>query len=112
MVRTRTGRGQEGEKGEVGLLVELFRLYGNRGLTEESPLMSFRGFRGNESWLVSSRGRANQCSRDVIGSVGKRWREKDRGAGAGLIPNECALHSRRIGGAKRLAASGVPEAVI
>ena len=89
--------------------MELFRLYGNGDLTEEAPLMSFRG---KDGWEVWSRGRATQCLRDGIASVGERWREKGRGAGAILIPEEFALHSGRIGGATRLAARGVPEAVI
>ena len=49
LVRTRAGRGKEGERGAVGLLVELFRLYGNGDLTEEAPLMSFRG---KDGWEV------------------------------------------------------------
>ena len=43
LVRTRTGRGKEGERGAVGLLVELFRLYGNGDLTEVAPIMSLGG---------------------------------------------------------------------
>ena len=38
LVRTRAGRGGERGRGAVGLLVELFRLYGNGDLTEEAPL--------------------------------------------------------------------------
>ena len=89
--------------------MELFRLYGNGDLTEEARLMSFRG---KDGWKVRSRGRATQCLRDGMASVGERWREEGRGAGARLIPDEFALHSGRIGGATRLAARGVPEAVI
>ena len=89
--------------------MKLFRWYDNGDLTEEAPLMSFRG---KDSWEVWSRGRAIQCLRDGIASVGGRWREEGRGAGARLIPEEFAFHSRRIGGATRLAARGVPEVVI
>ena len=89
--------------------MELFRLYGNGDLTEEAPLMSFRGKGGWEIW---SRGRATKCLRDGTASVAKRWREEEKGAGARLIPEEFALHSGRIGGATKLAARGVPEAVI
>ena len=109
LVRPRTGRGKNGERGAVGLLVELFRLYGNGDLTEEAPLMSFRG---KDGWEVWSRGRATQCLRDGIASVGERWREEERGVGARLIPKQIVLHSGRIGGATRLAAREVPEAVI
>ena len=109
MVRTRTGRGTEGERVAVGLLVELFRLYGNGDLMEEAPLISFRG---KDGWKVWSKGRAIQCLRDGIASVKERWREEGRGAGARLIPEEFALHSGRIGGATRLAARRLPEAVI
>ena len=49
-MRTRTGREKEGERGAVGLLVELFRLYGNGDLTKEAPLVSFRGSDGWEVW--------------------------------------------------------------
>ena len=89
--------------------MELFRLYGNGDLPEEAPLMSFRG---KEGWEVWSRGRATQCLRDGIASVGERWREEGRGARARLIPEELVLHSERIGGATKLVARGVPEAVI
>ena len=109
LVRPRTGRGRKGEGGAVGLLVELFRLYGNGNLTEEAPFMPIRG---KDGWEVWSRGRATQCLRDGIASVGERWTEEGRGAGATLIPEEFSLHSGRIGGATRLAARGVPEAVI
>ena len=70
-MRTRTGRGKEGKRGAVGLLVELFRLYGNGDLTEETPLMSFRG---KDGWEVWSRGPATQRLRDGIESPGERWR--------------------------------------
>ena len=76
LVRTRTGRVEEGERGAEGLLVELFRLYGNGDLTEEAPLMSFRG---NDGWEVWSRGRANQCFRDGTASVGQRWERGGEG---------------------------------
>ena len=42
-MRTRLGRGGGGERGAVGLLMDLFRSNGNGDLTEEAPLMSFRG---------------------------------------------------------------------
>ena len=51
--------------------MKLFRLYGNGDLTEEAPLMSFRG---KDGWEVWSRGRATQCLRDGIASIGERWR--------------------------------------
>ena len=66
---------------------------------------------GRDGWEVWSRGRATQRLRDGIASVGERWREEGRRAGARLISEEVALHSGRIGGATRLAARGVPEAV-
>ena len=69
-------------------------------------------FRGKDGWEVWSRGRATPWLRDDIASVGERWREEGRGAGARLIPDEFGLHSGRTGGATRLAARGVPEAVI
>lgn len=47
-----------------------------------------------------------------LGGVGKRWEEERRVAGAGLVPEHFALHSGRIGGATRLAAMGLAEAVI
>ena len=50
--------------------------------------------------------------RDGKGRVGERWRDEGRGAGAKLIPAKFTLHSGRIGEATRLAARGVPEAVI
>ena len=89
--------------------MELLRLHGNGDLTEEAPLMPFRG---KDGWEVWSRGRATQCSRDGIPSVGERWREEGRGAGARLIQEEFELHSGRIAGATRLAPRGVPEAVL
>ena len=108
-VRARTWRGKEGERGAVGLLVEQFRLYGNGDLTAETPLMSFRG---KDGWEVLSRGRATQCLRDGIASVEERWREEGRGAEAKRIPEKFASHLGMIGGATRLAACGVLEAII
>ena len=89
--------------------MELFRLYDHGDLTEEAPLIPFRA---KDGWEVWSRGRATQCLRDGIASVGERWREEGRGAGARLIPEEFALHSGRIVGATKLAARGVTEAVV
>jgi len=109
VVRTRTGLGGEGKGGAVGLLVELFGMYNDGELTGEAPLMSYRG---TEGWRVWGRGQATRCLRDGIANVGRKWRDEGRGAGAKLIPEEFALHSGRIGGATRLAANRVPEAVI
>ena len=84
-------------------------MYNNEDLTEEAPLMSYRR---NDGWEVWSRGRATQCLREGIASVGGGWRKEGREAGARLIPEEFALHSKILGGATQLAARGVPEAVI
>ena len=109
LVRTRSGLGGGEEGGAVGLLVELFKMYKGSALTGEAPLMSYRG---TDGWGVWSRGRATKCLRKGIARVGERWKGEGRGAGARLIPEEFALHSGRIGGATRLAARRVPEAVI
>lgn len=120
-VRFRGSKGDQGRKGAVivrtrgegggavGLLVELFSMYSSGELKGEAPLMAFRG---EEGWRVWSRGQATQCLRSGIADVGGKWRVEGRGAGARLIPEEFALHSGRIGGATRLAAKRVPEAVI
>ena len=68
--------------------------------------------RGREGWRVWSRGQATRCLRSGIEDVGGRWRNERRGSGARLVPEEFALHSGRIGGATRLAAKRISEAVI
>ena len=79
----------------VGLLVEVFSMYNSEELTEEAPLMAYRG---REGWRVWSRGQANQCLRSGIADAGGRWRNEGRGVGARLVPEDFALHSGRIGG--------------
>ena len=107
LVRTRTGRRGERERGVSSLLVEHFRLCVNGDSKEEAPLMSPRE---EDDWEVWSRGRAIQCLRDGIASVGERWIEEGRGAGARLILEQFVLPSGRIGGAtRRLAAKGVKK---
>ena len=50
--------------------------------------------------------------RSGIADVRGRWRDEGKGAGVRLVPEEFSLHSARIGGGTRLAATRVPEAVI
>ena len=109
LVRTRTGRRGKEEGGAVGPLVEPFIMYNDGELTGEAPLMSYRA---TEGWRIWDRGQATRCLRDGIASVGRTWRDEGRGSGAKLILEKFALHSGRIGGATKLAAERVREAVI
>lgn len=109
LVRVRGGEGVQRDEGAVGLLAELLDRYEGQGLTDKAPLMTFRE---GGKWKVWGRDRATKCLREGLEGVGKRWGEEGRGAGAGLVPEHFALHSGRIGGATRLAAMGVAEAVI
>ena len=109
MVNTKTERGGEGERGAVGLLLELFWLYGNGNVTEEAPLMTCGG---KGDWEDSSRGRAPQCLRDGIASVGEKREEEGRGTGSRIYPEEFSWNSGTVGGATRLTAIGVPEDAI
>lgn len=54
LVRTRTGVAGEEESRAVGVLVELFGMYNDGGLTGEAPLASYQREQG---WRVWSRGR-------------------------------------------------------
>ena len=76
LVRTRKVWGVGEDAGVVGLLVELFSMYGSEELTGEAPLMAYRAVEG---WRVWSRGQATQCLRSGIADVGGKWREEGRG---------------------------------
>lgn len=78
-------------------------------MTAKAPLMTFKEGGRCRVW---GRDGATKRLRGGLVEVGKRWGRQGRGVGAGLVPTEFALHSGRIGGATRLAAMGVPEAVI
>lgn len=95
--------------GAVDLMLELLSIYEGRGVDDKSPLMAYTG---GSKWEVWRREEATRRMRGGIQVVARKWSEEGRGAGARLNPKEFALHSGRIGGATRLAARGVPEAVI
>ena len=120
-VHMRGSKGDQGRKGAVlvrekgrangavELMLELFGIYGSEGLSAKTPLMVHK--RGGK-WEVWQRGKATEQLRKGIRAVAEEWVKEGRGAGAKLRPEEFALHSGRIGGATRLAAKGVPGAVI
>ena len=95
-----------------GLLVELFSMYNGRELTGETPLMPCRRAEGWMEGMVQGTGNPmppEECECQGGKKVeGRRW----RGAGVKLVPEEFALHSRRIRGGTRLATKRAPQAVI
>ena len=74
-------------------------MYNIEELTEDAPLMSYCERGGWETW---SRGRATQCMRGGIASVGEVWGQEMEGARARPIPETFALKSEIIGGTTRL----------
>ena len=120
-VQMRGSKGDQGRKGAVmvrergrangavELMLELFGIYGSEGLSATAPLMVHRR---EGKWEVWQRRKATEQMRKGIRAVSKMWPKEGKGARAKLKPEEFALHSGRIGGATRLAAKGVPEAVI
>ena len=78
-----------GEVGGFEVMLELMLLYPN--LESSSPLATYAD--GNR-WRVWTRNQATASLRDLVGKQG-------------MVPEEYALHSGRIGGATKLAAGGV-----